>query len=61
MVVSNIRIFRAGRQAAEIDLYEYLMKGNSMSDITLQDGDIVMVEPFGYSTGNRRSAPPHVV
>jgi protein involved in polysaccharide export with SLBB domain len=43
----NIRIFRAGRQAAEIDLYEYLMKGNSMSDITLQDGDIVMVEPFG--------------
>jgi protein involved in polysaccharide export with SLBB domain len=43
----NIRIFRAGRQAAEIDLYEYLMKGNSMSDITLQDGDIIMVEPFG--------------
>jgi protein involved in polysaccharide export with SLBB domain len=43
----NIRIFRAGRQAAEIDLYEYLMKGNNMEDITLQDGDIIMVEPFG--------------
>lgn len=43
----NIRIFRGGRQAAEIDLYEYLMKGNNMEDITLQDGDVVMVEPYG--------------
>ncbi|MDD2247935.1 MAG: SLBB domain-containing protein, partial [Proteiniphilum sp.] len=43
----NIRIFRSGRQVAEIDLYEYLMKGNNMEDITLQEGDIVMVEPFG--------------
>lgn len=43
----NIRIFRAGRQAAEIDLYEYLMKGNNMGDISLQDGDIIMVEPIG--------------
>ena len=43
----NIRIFRSGRQITEIDLYEYLMKGNNMEDITLQDGDIVMVEPYG--------------
>ena len=43
----NIRIFRSGRQMADIDLYEYLIKGNNMEDITLQDGDIVMVEPHG--------------
>lgn len=43
----NIRIFRSGRERAAIDLYEYLMKGNNMEDITLNDGDIVMVEPYG--------------
>ncbi len=43
----NIRIFRGGRQIADIDLYEYLMKGNNMEDITLQDNDIVMVESYG--------------
>lgn len=42
----NIRIFRAGRNVATVDLYEYLMKGNSIDDISLRDGDIVMVEPY---------------
>lgn len=42
----NIRIFRGGRAAATVDLYEYLLKGNNMNDITLQDGDIVMVDPY---------------
>lgn len=41
----NIRIFRGGKNAATVDLYEYLMKGNNTGDITLQEGDIVMVEP----------------
>lgn len=43
----NIRLFRSGKAIATVDLYEYLMKGNNMTDITLQDGDIVMVEPYG--------------
>lgn len=42
----NIRIFRAGRNVATVDLYEYLMKGNNTNDINLQEGDIVMVEPY---------------
>ncbi|WP_294078940.1 SLBB domain-containing protein [Proteiniphilum sp. UBA5384] len=42
----NIRIFRGGRNVATVDLYEYLMKGNSIDDISLHDGDIVMVEPY---------------
>ena len=45
--IRNIRLFRAGKAVATVDLYEYLMKGNNMADITLQDGDIVMVEPYG--------------
>lgn len=45
--IRNIRLFRSGRAIATVDLYDYLMKGNNMSDITLQDGDIVMVEPYG--------------
>ncbi|OJV36699.1 MAG: hypothetical protein BGO33_04185 [Bacteroidia bacterium 43-41] len=42
----NIRVFREGRVATTVDLYEYLLKGNNMNDITLQDGDIVMVDPY---------------
>src|SRR5690606_12396499 len=45
--IRNIRLFRAGKAVATVDLYEYLMKDNNMADITLQDGDIVMVEPYG--------------
>lgn len=43
----NIKVYRGGRTAATIDLYEYLMKGNNMGDITLKDGDIITVEPYG--------------
>lgn len=43
----NIRVFRNGKVAATIDMYEYLMKGNNMVDITLRDGDIVMIDPNG--------------
>lgn len=42
----NIRLFRAGRNTATVDLYEYLMKGDNSGDINLRDGDIVMVEPY---------------
>lgn len=43
----NIHIFRNGNVAATVDLYEYLMNGNNMGDITLRDGDIVKVEAYG--------------
>lgn len=45
--IRNIRLFRSGKAVATVDLYEYLMKGNNMEDITLNEGDIVMVEPYG--------------
>lgn len=43
----DIKVFRNGKVAASIDIYEYLMKGNNMGDITLRDGDVVKVEPVG--------------
>lgn len=43
----NIQIFRNGEVAATVDLYEYLMNGNNTGDITLRDGDIVKVDPYG--------------
>ncbi len=43
----TIRVFRAGKTEAVIDIYEYLMHGNSAGDITLRDGDIVKVDPYG--------------
>ncbi|MDD3788176.1 MAG: SLBB domain-containing protein [Petrimonas sp.] len=43
----NIHIFRSGNIVATVDLYEYLMNGNNMGDITLRDGDIVKVEAYG--------------
>lgn len=43
----TIQVFRDGKAIRTIDLYEYLMDGNSMSDITLTDGDIIKVNPYG--------------
>ena len=43
----TIRVFRAGKTAAVIDIYEYLMHGNDAGDITLRDGDIIKVDPYG--------------
>ena len=43
----NIHVSRDGNIVATIDLYEYLMNGDSSGDINLRDGDIVMVNPHG--------------
>lgn len=41
-----IRVMRGGEVAAQVDVYEYLLGGRSETDITLQEGDIVMVPPY---------------
>jgi protein involved in polysaccharide export with SLBB domain len=43
----NIRVFRDGKTVATIDVYDYLMKGDNSADISLRDGDIVKVDPYG--------------
>lgn len=42
----NIQVYRDSRLVATVDIYEFLAKGNSTSNITLQDNDVVLVPPI---------------
>lgn len=42
----DIKVYRAGRQVASIDVYDYLLNGNEKGDIRLQDNDIIQVGPY---------------
>jgi protein involved in polysaccharide export with SLBB domain len=43
----NVKILRDGRSVSEIDVYNYLLKGDKSFDINLEDGDIIFVPPAG--------------
>ncbi len=43
----SIRVLRQHDTAAEIDFYQYALKGDQTNDIRLEDGDIVFVPPVG--------------
>lgn len=42
----NIQVLRNGRKVAGVDVYDYIMNGNGEGNITLQEGDIVIVPPY---------------
>lgn len=42
----SIKVYRNNELKAELDAYDYLLKGKSETNIVLQDEDIVMVEPY---------------
>ena len=42
----NIKVYRGGRQIATIDVYDYLLNGNSRGDVRLNDNDIIVVGPY---------------
>lgn len=42
----DVKVVRAGRQVASVDVYGYLLEGKSDSDIRLEDEDIVIVPPY---------------
>ncbi|MBO7290936.1 MAG: SLBB domain-containing protein [Bacteroidaceae bacterium] len=42
----DIKVFRAGKQVAGIDVYDYLLNGNNTGNIRLQDNDLVIVGPY---------------
>ncbi len=44
--VRNIKIYRGGRQLATIDVYDFLLNGNSSGNVRLQDDDIIIVGPY---------------
>ena len=38
----NVQLVRNGKNIATIDVYEFIMKGNTQDDIRLQEGDVVI-------------------
>ncbi len=42
----GIQVIRNNEQIAQIDMYDYLLRGDKRSDITLKDGDVIMVPEY---------------
>lgn len=42
----GIRVVRGGKTVSTIDVYDYILRGRSESDIRLQDGDVILVPPY---------------
>ena len=42
----DIRVFRDGKQIATIDIYDYILHGNTSDNISLSDGDVIIVGPY---------------
>lgn len=42
----SIRLYRQGRQVAEVDGYEYILSGRQEQDVGLQDGDLIVVPTY---------------
>ena len=42
----NVQLVRNGKNIATIDVYDFIMKGNSQDDIRLQEGDVVIVPAY---------------
>lgn len=42
----TIKVFRASREVASLDVYDYLLKGNYQTNIRLQENDMIMVGAY---------------
>lgn len=42
----NVRLYRAGREVATFDVYDYLLNGSAASNVALQDGDLIVVPAY---------------
>lgn len=42
----NIQVLRNGRKVAGVDVYDFIMNGQAEGNITLQEGDVVIVPPY---------------
>jgi len=43
----NIQVFRGGKQIAEVDVYDFLLRGKTDKNIRLEDNDILLVPQYG--------------
>ena len=46
----RIKILRAGREIQEVDLYDFLLSGNTRADIRMLQGDVIFVPVVGRLT-----------
>lgn len=42
----NIHIIRNGKKVAEVDVYDYIMRGKTSDDIRLMEDDVILVPPY---------------
>ena len=42
----DIKVYRYGREIASIDVYDYILNGNTKGDVRLQDNDVIVVGPY---------------
>ena len=42
----NIELIRNGQKIVDVDVYDFIVKGQSPDDVTLQDGDIILVPTY---------------
>ena len=42
----DIKVYRSGRVISTIDVYDYLIHGNSRGNVRLQDNDVIIVGPY---------------
>lgn len=43
----SVKIYRGGQLFSDVDVYDYILNGNSSRDIALRDGDLISVSPYG--------------
>lgn len=42
----NIRLFRNNKEIATLDIYDFILKGKTLNDSRLQEGDVIIVPPY---------------
>lgn len=42
----NISLMRNGKKVANVDIYDFILKGKTMSDVRLQEGDVIIVPTY---------------
>ncbi|MBQ5582766.1 MAG: SLBB domain-containing protein [Bacteroidales bacterium] len=42
----EVKVMRAGKEVAVVDVYEYIFNGSFSTDVKLQEGDVVIVPPY---------------
>lgn len=47
----NVKIFRGGKLVTVVDIYEYILNGRLAGNISLQDNDVIQVDPYECLVG----------